>query len=138
MGDSTTGSADQAGAVRATPRVLLADDHVGLLTALARLLEPDCEIVGRVTDGLALIDAALSTRPDVIVVDVSMPRLNGLEACRRIKQALPETRVIVLTAADDPVIKERALAFGASAFVLKYSVANQLLEAIQKSLDPNA
>ncbi len=137
MGDSTTGS-DQPGAVRSTPpRVLLADDHVGLLTALARLLEPDCEIVGRVSDGLELIDAALSMRPDVIVVDVSMPRLNGLEACRRIKQALPETRVIVLTAADDPVIKEKALAFGASAFVLKYSVANQLLEAIRKSLAPN-
>ena len=78
--------------------MLLADDYAGILTALRRLLEPSCDVVGSVGDGMAVVEAAATLRPDVVVVDLAIPRLNGLEACRRIKDARPETKVVILTA----------------------------------------
>ena len=75
-------------------RVLLGDDHGLLLEAFTRLLEPEVTVVGRVTDGRALVRAALELRPDVVVADVSMPELNGLEAGRQIRQALPGARLV--------------------------------------------
>jgi len=74
------------------PRVLLADDHTMLLDACRRLLEPRCEIVGTAGDGRAILDLAFRTGPDVIVLDISMPRLNGMDACAQLRQKVPESR----------------------------------------------
>lgn len=116
------------------PRVLLADDHIGMLTALQRMLEPSCEIVGRVTDGSAVLDAAGNLKPDVIVLDLFMPNVNGLAACLQIKNMVPQTRIVILSGVNDSIITEKALTFGASAFVLKSSVAHDLLGAIRSAL----
>ena len=116
------------------PRVLLADDHAGILAALQRVLNPSCEVVGCATSGVALLEAATRLRPDVIVMDIAMPNVNGLEACREIKHAIPQTKVVVLTATNDPDVKQHALSLGASAFVLKHLMASDLLPAIKKAL----
>jgi DNA-binding NarL/FixJ family response regulator len=116
------------------PRVLLADDYVGLLTAWRRLLEPAFEVVGCVRDGRALLEAAAALIPDVIVADLSMPQINGLDACRQIKTAIPETKIILITAGGDEWVARAAFEAGASAFVLKHSAADDLLTAIQAAL----
>jgi two-component system NarL family response regulator len=110
--------------------VLLADDHAGLLTALGRLLAPSCDIVAQVTTGEAVLEAVARLNPDVVVLDVTLADANGLAVCVQVKQAAPRTRVVVLTAADDPLIRMRAFEAGASAFVLKHLVTHDLLEAI--------
>jgi CheY-like chemotaxis protein len=115
------------------PRVLLADDYVAILGALKQMLEPSCDVVGAVTDGIALLDATASLEPDVVVLDLHMPKINGLEACRQIKEASSRTKVVLLTAAADGFIKERALGVGASAFVEKHRVADDLLLAIHEA-----
>jgi DNA-binding NarL/FixJ family response regulator len=120
------------------PRVLLADDYAGILTALQRLLEPACEVVGSVTDGSALIEAARRLQPDVIVVDVAMPEINGLDACHHITRMTPHAKVVVLTAAADTALRQRAFSVGASAFVLKSLVADDLLPAIRRALSGSA
>ena len=112
------------------PRVLLADDHAEILTALRRMLMPYCDIVGQASDGRALLEAAETLRPDVIVLDVRMPGINGLEACRLLKQATPDSKVVVLTAADDAAVRRKAFDLGAAAFVPKYQVADRLVPAI--------
>jgi DNA-binding NarL/FixJ family response regulator len=117
------------------PRLLLADDHAGVVSALKRLLAPICELVGHVSDGGELLDAVTRLRPDVVVLDLNLPRINGLDACRRIKQAAPTTKVILLTAADDTMVKERALKLGASAFVLKIQMATDLIPAIERAVE---
>src|SRR5262245_28279367 len=96
------------------PRVLLADDYSAILGALKRMLEPSCDVVGEVTDGTALLEAAASLEPDVIVLDLYMPKINGLEVCRRIKAASSRTKVVLLTAASDDVIRDKAFEIGAS------------------------
>ena len=116
------------------PRVLLADDHAEILTALRRMLLPFCDVVGLVRDGKTLLDEAGSLQPDVVVVDLNMPGLSGLEACRLIREAAPHTRVIMLTATDDAAIRKKAQELGASAFVLKYQIADHLVPAILASL----
>ena len=118
---------------RPRPRVLLAEDYEALLVALRRLLSPSCEVVGSVADGLAAVDAAARLRPDVVVLDLNLPTLNGLEACRRIKEALPLSKVVLITAADDEAVRERAFELGASAFVLKHRIADELDPIIQKA-----
>ena len=115
------------------PRVLLAEDYEALLVALRRLLSPSCDVVGSVADGLAVVDAAVRLRPDVIVLDLNLPTINGLEACRRIKAALPLSKVVLITAADDEAVRERAFELGASAFVLKHRIADELDRIIQKA-----
>jgi len=117
------------------PRVLLADDHQLLLGAFEKLLSPECEIVGQVTDGRALIDAAAELRPDVIVLDISMPHLNGLEAGRRIKQALREIRLIFVTMNEDADLAAEAFRAGASAYLLKRSAASELATAIREVMN---
>jgi DNA-binding NarL/FixJ family response regulator len=112
------------------PRVLLADDHEGVLTAVGRLLAHSCEIVGQVTTGAAAIEAATRLDPDVVVLDLTMADASGLVVCATIRQAVPRARVVVLTAADDPQIRRRAFEAGASAFVLKHLVTHELLPAI--------
>ena len=116
------------------PRVLLADDHVEILSALRRMLLPFCDVVGVVRDGKVLLEEIASVRPDVVVVDLNMPGLSGLEACRLIRQAAPGTRVVMLTASDDPAIRRKAQELGASAFVVKYQVADRLVPAILAAL----
>jgi DNA-binding NarL/FixJ family response regulator len=116
------------------PRVLLADDYAGLLTAWRRLLEPAFEVVGCVRDGRALLEAATALIPDVIVADLSMPQINGLDACRQIKTAIPETKIVLVTAGGDEWVARAAFEAGASAFVLKHSAADDLLTAIQAVL----
>jgi len=113
------------------PRVLLADDHRLLREAFVKLLEPSCDVVGAVADGRALLPAAPELRPDVVVVDVAMPLLNGLDAARQLKRLLPAVKVVILTVSEDPDLAAEAFRAGASGFVLKSSAASELLQAIQ-------
>src|SRR4051812_4633465 len=103
------------------PRVLLADDHVLLLGAFEKLLEPECEVVGSVCDGQALLEAAARLRPDVAVVDIGMPLLNGIDASRRLKQVHRDLRIVFLTMNEDPDIAAEAFRAGASGYLLKRS-----------------
>ena len=119
------------------PRVLLADDHRLVVEACVTLLEPECEVVGIVTDGRALLPEAIALRPDVIVLDIGMPLLNGLDAGRHLKQSLPSVRLIFLTMNEDPDVAKEALALGASGFLLKTSAARELPEAIRTAMRGN-
>src|SRR5690349_9586747 len=98
-------------------RVLLADDHSLLLTAFEKLLAGECEVVGQVTDGRALVAAAERLKPDVIILDISMPLLNGLEAGRQIRQRLPEIKLVFLTMNEEPDVAAEAFRAGASAYL---------------------
>jgi DNA-binding NarL/FixJ family response regulator len=111
-------------------RVMLADDHKVFLEALQPLLEPHFDIVGTATDGIALSEGAKIIRPDVIVTDLAMPLLNGLGAARKLKQILPNVKVIFLTMNDDLDLAVQAMREGASGYVLKTSAAAELLQAI--------
>jgi|SRR6185436_16431570 len=108
------------------PRVVLADDHPQVLGAFGRLLGFSCEVVGRVPNGRDAIEAVMTLRPDVLVVDLTMPDLNGLEVCRRVKHAAPETAVVIVTAFDDAETQKVVLAAGASAFIPKHAAADTL------------
>jgi DNA-binding NarL/FixJ family response regulator len=114
------------------PRVLLADDHTLLLGAFEKLLSAECEIVGQVGDGRALVAAAETLKPDLIVLDISMPLLNGLEAGRQIKQKLRSVKLVFLTMNEDADLAAEAFRAGASAYLLKRSVASELLMAIRE------
>jgi DNA-binding NarL/FixJ family response regulator len=119
------------------PRVLLADDYPGMVTAVARLLSLDCEVVGTVADASALLESAQRLQPDLIVLDLNLPDLSGLEVCRQITQAHPQTKIIVFTAVTDPEVRQRSLAVGASAFVSKLGPVTDLLAAIKRlSVEP--
>jgi DNA-binding NarL/FixJ family response regulator len=114
------------------PRVLIADDHALLLAAFEKLLADQCEVVGVVSDGRALVDAAERLRPDVIVLDIAMPLLNGLDAGRQIKQKLREVRLVFLTMNEDPALAAEAFRAGASAYLLKRSAASELSTALDE------
>lgn len=114
------------------PRVLLADDHTLLLEAFQKLLEPECEVVGVVGDGRTLLEAAPQLNPDVVVLDIAMPRLNGLHAGRQLKEMMPEVKLIFLTVNEDPDFAAEAFQLGASGYVLKGSAASELFEAIRE------
>jgi DNA-binding NarL/FixJ family response regulator len=116
------------------PRVLLADDHTMLLDAFQRLLEPTCDVVGAVSDGQALLAAAPRLKPDVIVVDISMPLLNGMDACRQLQPKLPKTRWVFLTVNEDPDVAVEAFRLGGLAYLLKSSAASELFLAIKKAM----
>lgn len=120
---------------RARARVLLADDHSILLDAFKRLLEPAYAVVGAVTDGRALIEAARRLKPDVIVADISMPMLNGLDACERLTTELPDTRVVFLTVNEDPDIAAEAMRRGAAGYLLKKVVAAELFAALERVME---
>ena len=115
-------------------RVLLADDHRMMAEGLKRLLDPEFELVGLVEDGRALVEAAARLKPDVIVADISMPRLNGLDAIPLLKKDNPEARVVVITMHRETAYARRALAAGASGFVLKSSAPSELIAAIHAAL----
>jgi DNA-binding NarL/FixJ family response regulator len=113
-------------------RILLADDHVLVAEALKSLLEPGYEVVGVVADGRALLDAAQRLKPDLIVVDVGMPQLNGLDATRQIKRILPSVKVMIVTMNEDSALVAEAFRAGASGYILKHSASQELLQAIQE------
>ena len=114
------------------PRVLLADDYPDILKAVSRLLAMDCDVVGTVADGSALVEAAQRLRPDVIVLDLRLPKLTGLEACRQITRLCPEIRVVVFTATEDPDLGRRSVEAGASALVSKLGGHGELLTTIMR------
>src|SRR3954452_10980341 len=116
------------------PRVLLADDYRLLREAFAQLLAPGCDVVGVVADGRALLEAASRLRPDVVVLDIAMPLLNGLDAARQLKREMPEVKVIFLTVNEDPDLAAEAFRAGASSYLLKNSAATELFQAIQEVL----
>ncbi|HEY2296043.1 MAG TPA: response regulator transcription factor [Thermoanaerobaculia bacterium] len=114
------------------PRVVLADDHPHVLGAFGRLLGFSCEVVGSVSNGRDAVEAVMTLRPDVLVTDLMMPDLDGLEVCRRVKHAAPETAVVIVTAFDDAEMREAALAAGASAFIPKHTAADALEHTVQQ------
>jgi DNA-binding NarL/FixJ family response regulator len=117
------------------PRVLLADDHRMVAEGLKSLLAPEFDLVGVVEDGRSLIEAAKQLRPDVIVADISMPSLNGIDAVARLKQLDKEVRVVFLTMHQEVVYARRALDAGASGYVLKHSAPAELVAAIRAALE---
>src|SRR5580704_3780542 len=116
------------------PRAILADDHKILLEAFRKLLEPHFEVVATVSDGHALLDVAPALKPDVILLDIAMPLLNGLEAARQLKSKLPAVKLIFLTMHEDPDLAIEAMRAGASGYLLKTSAASELIHAIQEAL----
>ena len=112
------------------PRVILADDHTLLVDGLRSLLEPRCELVGTVEDGRALIEAAQRLHPDVILLDISMPLLNGLEAAHQLKELVPDSKLIFLTMHADRSYVREAFRAGASGYLLKRSAVSELEHAI--------
>jgi DNA-binding NarL/FixJ family response regulator len=129
------GSADDAPGEtrrRAAPQVLLADDHALLLAALRRFLADECDIVGQVTDGRAAVAAAETLKPELVILDIAMPLLNGLDAAREIKRRCPEIKLIVLTMSESGDLAAEAFRAGASAYVLKRSAPSELVSAIRR------
>jgi DNA-binding NarL/FixJ family response regulator len=116
------------------PRFLIADDHVIFTEALRVYLEKTYTVVGVVLDGRVMVAEAMRLRPDVIVVDVGMPILNGLDAARRIKVQAPNIKFVFLTMRDDPNLAAAALELGPIGFVLKHSTGRELLKAIDHVL----
>lgn len=115
-------------------RILLADDHRIVAEGLRGLLEPEFELVGIVEDGRALLAAAEQLRPDVIVADISMPLLNGIDAVRQIKRTNEDVKVVFLTMHPDVTYAASAFEAGASGYVLKHSAPSELIAAIQSAL----
>ena len=115
-------------------RVLLADDHTLVVEAFTKLLEPEFEVVGTVADGRALLALAPRLNPDVVVIDLGMPLLNGMDAGHELKHLLPQAKLIVLTMSEDYDLAAEALRHWASAYLLKKSAGSELLKAIREVL----
>jgi DNA-binding NarL/FixJ family response regulator len=115
-------------------KILLADDHKLITESLKNILEPQYDVVGIVEDGHQLVKEALRLQPDVIVVDISMPRLNGIEAVRQLNKKKHTAKIIFLTMHADITYATRALELGAMGFIIKHSAPAELLEAIEKAL----
>ena len=116
-------------------RILVADDHRMVAEGLRSVLEPDFELLEIVEDGRALVEAALRLRPDIIVADITMPQLNGLDAVEQIRRSGCDAKVIFLTMHKDAVYAARAQRVGASGFVLKHSASTELLTALRMVLE---
>ena len=114
------------------PRIILADDHTLVLDALKNLIEAEFDVVGIFSDGISLVEGAAELKPNVIVLDVGMPKMNGLNAGERLKQTMPLVKLVYLTMNQDPDIAGEAFRLGASAYVLKNSAAKELLQAIRE------
>jgi len=115
-------------------RILLADDHKIVLEGLRSLLEPEFELVGTAEDGRTLLRLAKKLKPEVIVVDISMPLLNGIEAVRQIKEFSPHIKIVFLTMHPDVNYASRAFDVGASGYVLKHSASSELVAAIHAAV----
>ena len=116
------------------PRVLMADDHSLILAGLRKLVETECEVVGTVEDGRALVEAAQKLRPDLILLDISMPHLNGFEAARQLRILAPDSKLIFLTMHASPTYATEAFQVGVSGYLLKRSAASELSLAIRSVL----
>lgn len=115
-------------------RILLADDHSLVLRGIAKLLEEKFEVVGLAENGRALVEAALRLHPEVMVLDISMPILNGIDALHEVRRQLPVIKAVILTMHNNPIYLRKALNAGASGYVLKSSAAEELLKAIETVL----
>jgi DNA-binding NarL/FixJ family response regulator len=113
-------------------RILLADDHALILEGFRTILGPHYDIVGAVTDGLSLIEAALKSKPDLIILDVTMPLLNGIKAAGQIRKKLPGMKFLFVTMHSSPAYLQAAFNVGATGFVLKSSSREELLDAVEK------
>jgi len=122
----------------ARPRVLLADDYPGMVVALERLLSPECDVVATVTDGGGVSEACHSSQPDVVVLDLNMPNVGGLDVCRQLLQTVPQVRVILLSADTSALVRERALSLGAFAVVAKQQLTDLLLSRIKEAMHDSA
>jgi len=114
--------------------VLLADDHRMITDAFQKLLEPQYDVVGTVTDGRALLEQAVALRPDITIIDIWMPKLNGLAAGQRLVKTVPKTKIIYITMSHDGDLASAALRSGACAYLLKASAGSELLKAIDEVL----
>ena len=113
-------------------RIILADDHTLILDALKNMLEPEFEVVGIFADGLALVKGAPGLDPSVIVLDIGMPKMNGLIAGQELKKMMPRVKLVYLTMNHDPAIAAEAFRLGASAYLVKNSAASELVRAIRE------
>lgn len=116
------------------PRIVLADDHPMVLEGVAKLVEEFGEVVGKVEDGRALLEAASRLNPDVVVMDISMPSLNGLESARHLKKLVPNCKIIFLTMHADSTYISAAFEAGASGYLLKRSAGSELKQAVSTVL----
>jgi DNA-binding NarL/FixJ family response regulator len=115
-------------------RLLLADDHALMLEGLMHLLAGEFDIVGTVPDGRTLVTEAERLKPDVVVLDIGMPEMNGIEAARRLNRSLPSCKLVFITQQLDPAYVHAAFAAGARAYVAKQSASKELVEAIRRAL----
>ncbi len=112
-------------------RVLLADDHEAMLERVAGLLRTECDVVGTVTDGQQALEAARELKPDVLVLDISMPVMNGIETAHRLQEAGNPARIVFLTVHDDADFAQEAMAAGALGYVIKRRMASDLVAAVK-------
>ncbi|WP_455371290.1 response regulator [Petrachloros mirabilis] len=113
------------------PRILMADDHSIVLAGLKKLVEMEGEVVGTVEDGRALVEEAKKLRPDIILLDISMPLLNGLDAARQLTKVVPECKLVFLTMHATPAYAMEAFKAGASGYLIKRSATSELKQALQ-------
>jgi DNA-binding NarL/FixJ family response regulator len=116
-------------------RILLADDDLPMLANIRKLLQADFEVVDTVSDGRSLVEAAFKWTPDIIVTDITMPKLNGIAAARKIRLGLPEIKFIFLTMHSDRWYRAEALSVGAAGYILKTSVREELNRAVHDAVD---
>jgi DNA-binding NarL/FixJ family response regulator len=116
------------------PTVLLADDHVVFVEGLRKILEPEFEVLGCVQDGRMMVAEFLRLKPDVVLADITMPLLNGIDAARQIRKANPRAKIIFLTMHSDPIYAAEALEGGASGYLVKQSAASEVLQAVRTVL----
>lgn len=119
------------------PRLLLADDHTLLMDGIRLMLEPEFQLVGAVEDGLAVLESARHLQPDVILLDISMPQLNGIDAAYQLRKIAPGARIVFLTMHADPEYVTEAFRAGAAGYILKRAAASELLTAIREVLKGN-
>jgi len=117
------------------PRILLADDHVLLLEAFSKLLEPKYDVVGTATDGRKMLTMVQKLKPDVVLLDIAMPNLNGFDAGEKLKKLLPEVKLVFLTVNEDPDMVTEAFRIGANGYLLKNSAASELFQALDAVLN---
>lgn len=116
------------------PRIVIVDDHTLIADACRKLLEPDNDVVGTFSDPRVFLEQAIALRPDVAILDVSMPSLNGLDATRELRRLLPSVRVIILTMNEDPDVAAEAFRVGAAGYLLKRSLGSELPLAVREVL----
>jgi len=117
------------------PRILLADDHSLLLEAFSKLLEPKYDVVGTATDGRKMLAMVQKLKPDVVLLDIAMPNLNGFDAGEKLKKLLPEVKIVFLTVNEDPDMVTEAFRIGANGYLLKNSAASELFQALDAVLN---